>query len=92
MEKKKFDEEFYKLLSKYSQANELIKCLNDYGEVIVFGGAIREFNDNKFNNIPRDFDIVIKKNNHNNTSLDELLNKFNYKKIDLMDIKFMLIH
>lgn len=79
MENYNFNKEFYKLLNNYPQANELINCLNDCGEVLLFGGAVREFNDSRFNNTPRDFDIVIKKSDKD-IDLDNLLNKFYYKK------------
>lgn len=79
MEIYNFNKEFYKLLNKYPRANKLIDSLNSCGEILLFGGAVREFNDSKFNTIPRDFDIVIKKYNKN-VNLDKLLNEFSYMK------------
>ncbi|HBF2979799.1 TPA: hypothetical protein KN544_003501, partial [Clostridioides difficile] len=71
--------DFEKLLRQYNEASELIKTLKLYGELLLFGGAVREYMDNKFNHLPRDFDIVIKKNNEY-VNLDEILYKFQYKK------------
>lgn len=79
MEIYNFNKEFYKLLNKYPRANKLIDSLSTYGEILLFGGAVREFNDSKFNIVPRDFDIVVKKYNKN-INLDNLLNEFSYKK------------
>jgi len=73
----KFD--FYNFINKYSEANQLIDDLNNIGEILLFGGAVREYIENKFSTIPRDFDIVIKKDKAN-FNLDNVLNKFNYKK------------
>ena len=79
MENYNLNKEFYRLLNRYPQASKLIQCLNECGEILLFGGAVREFNDNKFNITPRDFDIVIKKK-HNDINLDNLLHRFYYRK------------
>lgn len=75
----KLNEDFYKLISKYPDANKLIHKLSQYGELLLFGGAIREYNDNGFKNMPRDFDIVINKKD-NNVNFDTVLEGFHYKK------------
>lgn len=75
----KLNEDFYKLISEYPNANSLINKLGQYGELLLFGGAIREYNDNRFKNIPRDFDIVVNKKD-NNVNLDTVLEDFYYKK------------
>ncbi len=74
-----FSQDFYTLLSNYPKANTLIKFLENHGEIFLFGGAIREYNDSRFENMPRDFDIVIKKYTEN-INLDEVLTNFSYKK------------
>lgn len=75
----KLSEDFYKLISQYPDANSLINQLGKYGELLLFGGAVREYNDSGFENMPRDFDIVISKND-NNINLDAVLQDFHYKK------------
>lgn len=72
-------EDFYALINKYPNVSSLINQLQEYGEVLLFGGVIREYNDSKFNNMPRDFDIVINKIN-SNVKLDNVLNNFLYYK------------
>lgn len=76
---RRLSKDFYNLISQYPDAYSLINQLNKYGELLLFGGAIREYNDSGFDNMPRDFDIVINKNN-DNTDLDKVLEAFNYKK------------
>jgi len=71
--------DFYSLLKKYPNAYNLVKSLENCGEILLFGGAIREYNDNRFYNIPRDFDLVIKRK-HREIDLELLLKNFNYKK------------
>ncbi len=75
----KLKNDFEELLRQYDEASELIYTLKNEGELLLFGGAVRDYMDNEFNNLPRDFDIVIKKNNKD-VNLDELLKKFEYKK------------
>ncbi|WP_394884790.1 hypothetical protein [Clostridium butyricum] len=74
----KLSEDFYKLIKEYPDANSLINQLGKYGELLLFGGAVREYNDSGFETMPRDFDIVISKNN--NVDLDMILQNFYYKK------------
>ncbi|CEO15716.1 Uncharacterised protein [[Clostridium] sordellii] len=71
--------DFENLLKQYNEAFKLVCTLKEQGELLLFGGAVREYMDNEFHDLPRDFDIVIKKNN-NSVNLDEVLDKFEYKK------------
>ncbi|EHK2280454.1 hypothetical protein DDA98_10780 [Clostridium perfringens] len=71
--------DFNKLINEYPNVKSLINQLGKYGELFLFGGAIREYNDTKFSEIPRDFDIVIDKKDKN-LNLDDILKKFSYKK------------
>ena len=71
--------DFNKLINEYPNVKSLINQLENYGELFLFGGAIREYNDTKFSKIPRDFDIVINKKDKN-LNLDNILKKFSYKK------------
>jgi len=76
---KDFKKDFYKLLSEYPEANNMVKLLEENCDLVLFGGAIREYIDSKFDSIPRDFDIVLRKKK-DDIDLDKLLLKFNYKK------------
>lgn len=84
----KLSEDFYKLIERYPEANSLINRLGNYGELLLFGGAVREYNDSGFENMPRDFDIVI--NKKVNVNLDTVLQSFNYKKNRFNGYKFNL--
>ena len=74
----KLREDFYDLIGQYPNANSLINQLGEYGELLLFGGAVREYNDSRFENMPRDFDIVIDKNI--DVNLDYVLQDFDYHK------------
>lgn len=75
----KFYSDFHDIISKYSNANKLIKKLEDNGELIVFGGAVREYIETNYEKMPRDFDIVFKETKkHQN--LESLLSEFIYQK------------
>jgi hypothetical protein len=74
-----FSDDFYKLISGYPSADSLINQLQQCGEVLLFGGAVREYNDTRFNSMPRDFDLVINKGD-NNINLEDILKNFSYKK------------
>ncbi|RPF50052.1 hypothetical protein [Aquisalibacillus elongatus] len=50
---------FFEILSSRPNANKLINNLMNNGELILFGGCIRDYFENYFNVLPRDFDIVI---------------------------------
>lgn len=71
--------DFENLIREYEEAFRLFCILKEQGEVLLFGGAVREYLDTEFNNLPRDFDLVIKKNSQN-IDLDRVLEKFQYKK------------
>lgn len=71
--------DFQKLLGEYINALELFNTLKKEGDLILFGGAVRSYIDNKFRDLPRDFDIVINKND-NHTNLDIILDEFEYEK------------
>lgn len=74
-----FKKDFYKLMSGYPNAWELIRTLEKDGELILFGGVIREYIDNKFDNMPRDFDLVFNKK-VKDTDLERLLDGFDHRK------------
>lgn len=51
--------DFYDVLSDRPNALNLIRELEQKSNLLLFGGCIREYYENNFKNIPRDFDIVI---------------------------------
>lgn len=83
---KKLGYDFDRIIKEYKDAFNLVSLLKKECEVLLFGGAVREYMDSEFNKLPRDFDLVVKKKDKN-IELDELLSKFEFKKIDSMDIK-----
>ncbi|WML44337.1 hypothetical protein [Neobacillus sp. PS3-40] len=85
---------FYDVLSIRPTAYTFIRYLEQKSNLLLFGGCIREYYDNKFTIIPRDFDIVLSDLEHD---LDFLFQKFNciYKqnkfggyKVKLDDLQF----
>ncbi|ALZ59308.1 MULTISPECIES: hypothetical protein [Bacillus cereus group] len=51
--------EFFRILSNRPNARKLISSLDENAELLLFGGCIRDYIDNRFSEVPRDFDIVI---------------------------------
>ncbi|WP_373483854.1 hypothetical protein [Acetobacterium sp.] len=76
---KKFYSDFHDIISRYSNADKLIRKLEENGEIIVFGGAVREYIETNYEKLPRDFDIVFKKTKKHK-DLESLLSGFFYKK------------
>lgn len=85
---------FYDVLSIRPTALKFIKELEQKSNLLLFGGCIRDYYDNKFENIPRDFDIVL---SNLEQDLDSLLqnfnliyerNKFGGYKIKIDDLEF----
>ncbi|MDU9691126.1 hypothetical protein O0Q50_08105 [Priestia aryabhattai] len=60
---------FNKILSNRPNAQKMVKSLENQSELLLFGGSIRDYMDNKFNEVPRDFDIVL-----SNSTLNVLKN------------------
>ncbi len=77
-------DEIMNLLEEYSEAKTLITRLSRLGELLFFGGAIRDYVINKkYTDMPRDFDIAIKFFDHD-VNIDFLmeytLKEYKYKK------------
>lgn len=71
---------FSELISNYSEANRLVEKLKENGQLLLFGGAVRQYMKTEgYKKLPRDFDIVIEKNS-STIDLDDVLNEFSYKK------------
>lgn len=54
--------DFYDLIDNYPTAKYLIDRLTEKGKKLLLVGSIRTYFENRFNSIPRDFDIVVKTN------------------------------
>lgn len=79
MYNQKFYKDFHKLLTEYKNASELINQLEKSGEVIVFGGAVRDYLECEYQYMPRDIDIVFHCNK-NKVCLDTILSNYDCKK------------
>lgn len=67
----KIQSDFFEVLLNRPQAQFFVNELQQHGELLLFGGSIRDYlNNNGFESIPRDFDIVIK----TNECLDSIIN------------------
>lgn len=89
----KFYNDFHNIISKYSRAEKLIRELEDNGEIIIFGGAVRDYLESNFETMPRDFDIVFKRKRKDLDSMlidfcEKKKNRFDGYKIILDDIEF----
>jgi len=84
MPTKRIKEEIMSLLSDYPDSQNLISELSHLGELLFFGGAIRDYYiHQKYNNMPRDFDIAIKffgNSNDANNQLEKIFQNFEYRK------------
>jgi hypothetical protein len=68
------------LLSKNMSAFNFVQELSDMGEIIFFGGSIRDlFFENSNQDLPRDYDIVVKLN-VDRYMLDSFLSKYEHNK------------
>lgn len=54
---------FFKLIHKWPEARYAVNRLTEEGDLLLFGGAVREYLDHGFKKLPRDFDIVVKTDN-----------------------------
>jgi hypothetical protein len=91
----KIRKRFFDILSNRPKANDFILQLEKETELLLFGGCVRDYLDHNYEELPRDFDIVVKKDN--NFSLKEYIkntncffkeNKFGGFKIHLDDLTF----
>lgn len=71
-------EEFYQIVEEHLELKNLISKLSDKGEILLFGGAVRQYLEDGFKNMPRDFDIVI--NSDDECDLDECFENLEFKK------------
>lgn len=85
--------DFYDVLSNYPQVKDLIKYLEAKSNILLFGGSVRDYDENRFSIIPRDFDVVVDDLDGN---LEEIIlmfglapqkNKFDGYKIRMNNLK-----
>ncbi|WP_141499405.1 hypothetical protein [Bacillus toyonensis] len=73
--------ELYRLLKSYPDSLDFIEELSNIGELLFFGGSIRDYYVyNEYKNMPRDFDIAIKIDSHKEFLLDKLINNYSFRK------------
>lgn len=72
-------DKFLGIISQYSEAKSLLETLENNGDLFLFGGAVREYFDNEYNRMPRDFDLVFQKKDKN-IDLDKIMKNFTYTK------------
>jgi len=65
---------FYKFIKNNPNVGHFIDELQNYGELIIIGGALRDFS---FNRTPRDLDIMV---SSNVTDFDDLMKNYDYRK------------
>lgn len=58
-------DKFYSILKLRPLAQKAIFRLREEGDLLLFGGSVREFFNSNFEVIPRDFDIVVNSNHKN---------------------------
>lgn len=68
---------FFKVIETWPDARACLNCLCKEGELLLFGGAVRDFYENKYSLLPRDFDIVV---NTDLTNLDHCFKDLQYKR------------
>ncbi|TGE37194.1 hypothetical protein E4K67_15075 [Desulfosporosinus fructosivorans] len=70
-------DKFYSILKSRPLAQKAIFRLREEGDLLLFGGAVREFFNSDFEVIPRDFDIVV---NSTNKDFERFFRGIPYKK------------
>jgi hypothetical protein len=90
--------EIFNLLRDYPHSLSFIKDLSEIGELLFFGGSIRDYYlYNEYRNMPRDFDIAIKLNPKNEALFESIVenqyyrkNRFGGYKVKIENIEFDL--
>ncbi|MCM2534321.1 hypothetical protein NDK43_20645 [Neobacillus pocheonensis] len=73
--------EIFNLLRDYPNSLTFIKSLSEIGELLFFGGAIRDYYlHNEYRNMPRDFDIAVKLNFRNEELFENFVEKHTYRR------------
>ncbi|MGA4722454.1 hypothetical protein [Fictibacillus nanhaiensis] len=88
--------EIFNLLRDYPLSISFIKNLSEIGELLFFGGSIRDYYlYNEYRNMPRDFDIAVKLNQNNESLFESIIenqlyskNRFGGYKVKIENIEF----
>lgn len=73
--------EIFDLLSNYPETKEFINHLSEIGELLFFGGSVRDYYVyNSYNNMPRDFDIAIKLESRQELIFERFVEEYSYTK------------
>jgi hypothetical protein len=73
--------EIYRLLENYTESLNFIEELSKIGELLFFGGSIRDYYFyNEYRDMPRDFDIAIKIDSYKLSVLDKFISGYSYRK------------
>ncbi|MCW9133890.1 hypothetical protein OF830_23940 [Bacillus paramycoides] len=73
--------EIFSLLQNYPESLNFIESLSEIGELLFFGGSIRDYYIyNEYKNMPRDFDIAVKLNPKNEGSFTTFIEQYEFKK------------
>ncbi|WNR45102.1 ligand-binding sensor domain-containing protein [Paenibacillus roseipurpureus] len=70
-------DKFYELIEEWPLAKNVIYRLLEEGNLLLFGGSVRNYYENGFRTMPRDFDIVVCSDND---ELDKYFYNIPYKK------------
>ncbi|KXY42462.1 MULTISPECIES: hypothetical protein [Bacillus] len=73
--------EIFSLLQNHPDSWEFIESLSEIGELLFFGGSIRDYYIyNEYKDMPRDFDIAVKLNPKNEMLFTTFVEQYNFKK------------
>ncbi|OKO50954.1 hypothetical protein ABH17_026920 (plasmid) [Bacillus toyonensis] len=73
--------EIFSLLQNYPESLRFIESLSEIGELLFFGGSIRDYYIyNEYKNMPRDFDIAVKLNPKNEGLFKTFIEQYEFKK------------
>lgn len=73
--------EIFNLLSDYPDSKEFLNHLSEIGELLFFGGSVRDYYIyNNYNNMPRDFDIAIKLEPSEELIFESFVEQYCYRK------------
>lgn len=56
-------DQFYTIIENWPLAKNAVMRLLEEGNLLLFGGSVRNYYENQFKTLPRDFDIVVCSNN-----------------------------
>ncbi len=73
--------EIFSLLQNHPDSWNFIKGLSEIGELLFFGGSIRDYYIyNEYKNMPRDFDIAVKLSSNEEVAFNKFVEQYNFTK------------